>query len=62
MKLWILAALLTLCGVATAQAQDVSYIERAWDGEKVTSETKTLKSGEYTLISGSNTSDEGWMP
>lgn len=64
MKLWMLAALLTLCGVATAQAQDVSYVERSWDetNKVVTSTTKTLNEGEYTLISGSNTSDEGWMP
>ena len=61
MKLWMLAALLTLCGVATAQAQGVSYVERSWDetNKQVVSTTRTCSS--YTAINGNDTSDGGWV-
>ena len=57
----MLAALLTLCGVATAQAQDVSYVERSWDetNKQVVSTTRTCSS--YTAINGNDTSDGGWV-
>ena len=42
MKQWMLASILTLCGVATAQAQDVSYVERSWD--------ETCNSGTVLLL------------
>ena len=65
MKLWMLAAILTLCGAATAQAQtSYDYIERAWDSDslKVTETIKTLNEGDYTAINGTDTSDNGWIP
>ena len=62
MKHWMLAAILTLCGTATAWAQDVSYVERSWDSENktVVSTTKTLTSGSYTAINGNE--PENWVP
>jgi len=62
MKPWMMAAILTLCGTATALAQtSYNYIERAWDSDnKVVTETiKTLNEGDYSAINGSDT--EGWV-
>jgi len=62
MKLWMMAAILIICGTATALAQtSYDYIERAWDStnKTVTTETRTCTS--YTAINGSDTSDSGWV-
>lgn len=64
MKLWMLFAMLTLCGTVTSWAQDsYNYIERGWDSEtkKVTETEKTLNKSDYTAINGTDTSDEGWV-
>ena len=54
MKLWMLAAILTICGMNCARAQ-VNYVERSWDAtnKTVTATTKTLAEDDYTAISSS---------
>ena len=64
MKQWMLAAILTLCGATTAHAQQTSYdyIERAWDADNKTVTTEKRTCSSYTVINGTDTSDEtGWI-
>ncbi len=39
--------------------QYFDYVERAWDGEKVTETNKICS--DFTAINGNNTSDDGWL-
>ena len=64
MKLWMLAAILTICGMNCARAQ-VNYVERSWDATNkvVTATTKPLNAGDYTAISSSGewlSLNDGW--
>ena len=62
MKLWMLAAILTICGTTTAQVQtSYDYFYRSWDAtnKEVNTEIRTCNS--YTAINGSDTSDSGWV-
>lgn len=60
-RIWMLAAILVLCGTATVLAQ-VNYVERSWDetNKKVTETTKSRAVGEYTALSTSDAN--GWIP
>lgn len=60
-KIWMLA-ILTLCSVATAQAQtSYDYFYRSWDADKKEVKTEIRTCTSYTAINGSDTSDSGWL-
>lgn len=62
MKLWMLAAILTLCGTTGVWAQtSYDYFYRSWDATNKVVNTEIRTCNSYTAINGSNTSDGGWV-
>ncbi len=63
-KLLFVVMLLASGAVQGIKAQgDIDYQERSWDEatQTVKTVTKTKHAGEYTVISGYNTDDDGWI-
>ena len=58
-----MAAILTLCGTTTAQAQtSYDYFYRSWDATNKVVNTEIRTCNSYIAINGSDTSDSGWLP